>query len=88
MKIKFNVDRNVLAQGVIAQEFKAGEVYELSASSARRWIRRGLAEEVRGSVKPAPTKSKPVAEPVPAKAGGQKPEEVKSKPIASTEAAS
>lgn len=46
MKIRFNIDRNVVAQGVVVQEFKAGQVYELSASSARRWLKRGLATEV------------------------------------------
>lgn len=46
MKIRFNIDRNVVAQDVVVQEFKAGQVYELSHSSARRWIKRGLATEV------------------------------------------
>ena len=48
-----------MGQGEIVKAFNAGEVYELSAASANRWIRRNLATEVQGSVKPTPEKSKP-----------------------------
>ena len=65
MKIKFMEDREVWAQDVCVQAFKAGEVYELTSSSARRWLRRGLATEVHG--KPAATKRKPAKKSAPAK---------------------
>lgn len=68
MKIRFNADRTVEAQGEVVETYKAGEIYELSASSARRWLRRGLATEVQGSAKkPAAPKSepKPVEKPAP-----------------------
>lgn len=42
-KVKFLEDRVIEAQGKIVQRFKAGEVYELRADSARRWIRRNAA---------------------------------------------
>ena len=57
-KIKFLETQTVEAQGVVTQTFNAGEVYELSMSSARRWLRRNVATEVQGSVKPAPKKRK------------------------------
>lgn len=72
-KVRFNIDRNVEAQGEIVQRFKAGEVYELSATSARRWIRRGVATEVQGSAKkPAAPKSKPKVEEKPKPAVGER----------------
>ena len=58
-KIKFLETQTVEAQGVVTQTFNAGEVYELSMSSARRWLRRNVATEVQGSVKPTPKKRKP-----------------------------
>lgn len=98
MKIKFLEDRTVEAQGFVEQEFKAGEVYELSASSARRWLRRNVAEEVQGAVKrkkvaekPAPTKSKGRSEKVLPKSSLRKGPEVKEEgddDKADTEAAS
>ena len=60
-KIKFLSDQVVMGQGEIVKAFNAGEVYELSAASANRWIRRNLATEVQGSIKPVPAKSKPEA---------------------------
>lgn len=57
MKIKFTEDRIIEAQGEIVSHFKAGEVYELEAASAKRWLRRNVATEVQGSVKPKATKS-------------------------------
>jgi hypothetical protein len=60
-KIKFLSTQKVEAQGEISQVFKVGEVYELSIASARRWVRRNVATEVLGSVKPAPKKRKPAA---------------------------
>lgn len=56
MKIKFIEDCSIEAQGEIEQSFKAGEVAELSMSSARRWLRRNLATEVMAE---APKKSAP-----------------------------
>ena len=58
-KIKFLSDQVVMGQGEIVKAFNAGEVYELSTASANRWIRRNLATEVQGSIKPAPKKRKP-----------------------------
>jgi len=52
MKIKFLKDREIEAQGVIVQRFKAGEVYELERPSAMRWLRRNVAVEVQGAVTP------------------------------------
>jgi hypothetical protein len=45
-KIKFTEDREVEAQGKIVKVFKAGEIYELRADSARHWIRRNAAVRV------------------------------------------
>ena len=51
-KIKFLVDVEVLAQGKVEFAAKAGEVKELSASSANRWIRRGSATiDIKGTAK-------------------------------------
>ena len=66
MKIKFLTTQEVEAQGEIVKRFEAGEIYELETSSAKRWLRRNVATEVQGAVKPAPKKSqkqdvKPVA---------------------------
>ena len=65
MKIRFTEDRIVEAQGEVVQRFAKGEVYELESSSARRWLRRNVATEVQGSLKPTTTKSadKPEAAP-------------------------
>lgn len=52
MKIKFLKDREIEAQGVIVQRFKAGEIYELERPSAMRWLRRQVAVEVQGAVTP------------------------------------
>lgn len=71
MRIKFIEDRDVEAQGEIVDSFKAGEIYELSASSARRWIRRKAAVEVQGSVKPARPKSRPKRKPAVKKAASE-----------------
>lgn len=47
IKVRFIVDREVLdGAGNVVQHFKAGEVVNLPASSARRWVRRSIAEEV------------------------------------------
>lgn len=40
-------------------EFRAGEVYELKAPSAYHWMKRGLAIEVKKTVKKSPAKRKP-----------------------------
>jgi len=64
MKIKFLSDRVVEAQGEVVMRFSAGEVYELSESSARRWIKRNVATEVIGKVAksaPKPKTTKTVA---------------------------
>lgn len=55
MKIKFTQDCSVPNMG---EHYAAGEIYELETSKARRWLRRNLATEVQGAVKPAPKKSK------------------------------
>jgi len=66
MKIKFLKDRAVEAQGRVVESYRAGEVYELTASSARRWLRRKVATEVQGATatkrpetKPATVKAAP-----------------------------
>ena len=82
MKIKFLKDRAVEAQGVIVQTFKAGEVYELSASSAKRWIRRNLATEVIGKAVP---KRKPASKPAVKKAAPQSTTLEREPPITSTD---
>lgn len=51
-KVKFLVDTQVEAQGEIVFSAKAGEVVELSASSANRWLRRNVATtDIMASVK-------------------------------------
>ena len=46
MKIRFIEDREVLdGAGRAIQTFSAGEVYDLPSASARRWLRRKVAEE-------------------------------------------
>ena len=95
-KIKFLSTQTVEAQGNVVQTFNAGEVYELSMSSARRWLRRNVATEVQGSVKPAPVKSKPEAVVKPKRkytrkppiTSSDKPDTEKPAPITSTEATS
>jgi len=62
-KIQFLSTQTVEAQGEVVRTFNAGEVYEMEISSARRWLRRNMATEVQGSVKPAPKKSEVVAKP-------------------------
>ena len=47
-------------EGVVYEKFKAGQVYELNTASARRWITRNAAVEVKGRAKP---EGKPVAKP-------------------------
>ena len=59
MKIQFIKTQEVEAQGEIVKTFNAGEIYELSIASAKRWIRRNVATEVQGAVKPVLKKSEP-----------------------------
>jgi hypothetical protein len=66
MKIKFLKDREVEADGRVVESYRTGEVYEMTAASARRWIRRLVATEVQGvtapkrpETKPAPVKAAP-----------------------------
>ncbi len=47
-RVRFLVDAEVEAQGYIEQSYEAGKVYALPAPSARRWIKRGMAEAVSG----------------------------------------
>lgn len=70
MKIRFLVDRNVYAGDVVVQSFKAGEVAELSADSARHWLSRRIAEEVHGNAK-VTHKPKPVNDPSTEAAAGE-----------------
>ena len=80
-KIQFLTTQTVEAQGEIVKTFNAGEVYELEAASARRWLRRNVATEVQGKAVPKKSKSqteKPVA----------KRKYVRKPPITSTEGAS
>jgi hypothetical protein len=62
-KIKFLEDRTVESQGRVVNEFKAGEVYELPAPSARRWIKRNVAEPVRERAPRVVEKKKPKGRP-------------------------
>jgi len=78
-KIQFLSTQTVEAQGEIVRTFNAGEVYEMEIASARRWLRRNMATEVQGSVKPAPKKSEAMAKP--------KRKYVRKAPITSTKAA-
>jgi hypothetical protein len=48
MKIRFFEAQDVYAQGKIEQQFKAGQVVELSDASARHWLSRNMAEVVGG----------------------------------------
>ena len=64
-KIIFLVNRDVEAQGEIIQSFKEGQVYDLPAASARRWIKRNCAEPYVGKKKSIDTEH----EPKPAKRG-------------------
>ena len=82
MKIKFKEDREVEAQGKIVNTFKAGEIYELSASSARRWLRRGLATEVTGKAAP---KRKPAPKPAVKKAAPKSDTLTREPPITSVD---
>ncbi len=85
MRVKFLQDRDVEAQGEVIESFKAGEVYELSASSARRWIRRELAMEVQGAAAP----KRPATKPATKKAGAKKKKTFKRKhPVTSTKKSS
>jgi hypothetical protein len=59
-KIKFLKDREVEAQGEVIASFKAGQVYEMPVPSARRWIRRGVAEVYAAD---APAKPKKTTKP-------------------------
>ena len=82
MKIKFLTTQEVEAQGEIVKRFEAGEIYELETSSAKRWLRRNVATEVQGAVKPVPRKrKKPVTKKVARRKYTRKP------PITSTDAA-
>ena len=59
-KVKFLVDRDVYAHGEIEVSYKAGEVYDLPAASADRWLRRKVAVEYVEPPKPKVTiKAKP-----------------------------
>jgi hypothetical protein len=72
MRIKFLVNRDVVAQDVVVQSYKAGEIYEMEVPSARRWIRRQLAVEVQGAVTPPKKKrGRPKKQRATAKAGGK-----------------
>jgi hypothetical protein len=53
-RVRFVEDRDVLdGAGRVTASFRAGEVYELSDASARRWVRRSVAHLV-GQEAPAP----------------------------------
>ena len=59
-KIKFLIDVEVEAQGAIAFKAKAGEVVELSAASANRWLKRNKAVlEIQAKADPIKPKSVP-----------------------------
>ena len=55
-KIKFLEDRTV--QDAERQSFDKGLIYDVSASSARHWINRGVAIEVADQPKAAPEPKK------------------------------
>ncbi len=57
-KVLFTQSRIVEVTGGENQEFKAGEVYDLTETSAERWIRRGVAELHTGR-KPRASKAAP-----------------------------
>lgn len=70
MKIRFIEDREVLdGAGRVIQAFAAGEEYDLSPPSARRWLRRRVAEEVRAAASAEVRKT--VTEPEPGEAQRQ-----------------
>jgi hypothetical protein len=53
--VRFTEDKDVRDHlGRVVQSFRAGQVVELSAASARRWLRRHAAVEVQGAADPAP----------------------------------
>lgn len=54
LKIKFVEAREVLdGDGVVIQRFKVGQVVELSNASARHWLNRGAALDVRAEAQAA-----------------------------------
>ena len=64
MKVKFLSDALVTTEVGQEQLFAAGDVQDLNACSAERWIRRGVAEEVAAQVtKTAKKKSKRATKP-------------------------
>ena len=65
MQVKFVDAQEVRdGEGVVIQKFKAGQVAELSAASARHWINRGLALDVRAAAQEAREARKVTAEAV------------------------
>ena len=59
MKVRFIETRIIKAQGKIVEKFEEGKEYVLPVDSARRWIRRHSAIEVKEKVvKPKPQKPK------------------------------
>ena len=57
-KIKFLIDVEVEAQGSISFKAKAGEVVELSAASANRWLKRNKAViEIQAKAEPIKLKT-------------------------------
>ncbi len=63
MQVKFVDAQEVLdGEGVVIQKFKAGQVIELSTASARHWINRGLAIDIRSAVQEERATRKAAAE--------------------------
>lgn len=63
MRVRFLQDRSVKDHNdIVVESFTAGRVYDLPMASARRWIRRAVAEEDGG---PAPEAPAPVVEETP-----------------------
>ena len=69
-KIKFLIDVEVEAQGQIAFKAKAGEVVELSSSSANHWLKRDKAA-IYIQAAPKPQIVKPTAKKANAKASAK-----------------
>ena len=63
MQVKFVDAQEVRdGEGVVIQKFKSGQVVELNAASARHWINRGLALDVRAAAQEVREARKTAAE--------------------------
>lgn len=63
MRIRFTTDARLeKADGTLRASYSAGEVVEVDASTARRWLRRGMAEVA--EAEPIVQVVRPVAMPV------------------------